>query len=80
MCPSFHRPKHVGVGVFGARTSSDYASSRLVAFDTPGTRGMEKQERVASQAFDRNSDNVPSARKPSMSVSYAPFGLEAPRP
>ena len=41
---------------------------------------MEEQERIASQAFDRNFDNIPSARKPRMSMSYASFGLEAPRP
>ncbi len=40
---------------------------------------MEEQERIASQAFDRNSDNIPSARKPGMRVSYGPFGLQAPR-
>jgi S-adenosylmethionine synthetase len=41
---------------------------------------MEEQERVVSQVFERNSDNIPSAREPCMSVSYAPFGLAASRP
>ncbi len=41
---------------------------------------MEEQERIASQAFDRNSDNIPGARKTRMSMPYGPFGLEAPRP
>lgn len=41
---------------------------------------MKEQQRVLSQVFERNSNNIPSARKPCMSVSYAPFGLEAPRP
>lgn len=41
---------------------------------------MEEEERIVSQAFDRNSDNIPSPRKQRMSASDAPFALEAPRP
>jgi hypothetical protein len=38
---------------------------------------MEEVERVASQLFERDSDDVSSPRKPGVSVSNAPFGLEA---
>lgn len=31
---------------------------------------MEEQERVVSQAFERNSDDVPRAREPCVSVGY----------
>jgi hypothetical protein len=41
---------------------------------------MKKQERVMGQVFERKSHNVPSAGEPCMSLSYAPLGLEAPRP
>ncbi len=41
---------------------------------------MEEQERVVSQVFERNSNNIPSAREPCMSVSHTPFGLHTPRP
>jgi hypothetical protein len=41
---------------------------------------MEEQERVPAQVFQRNSDDIPSAREPCMSVSDAPFGLKAPGP
>jgi hypothetical protein len=41
---------------------------------------MQEEERVVSQVFERNSDDIPSAGEPCMSVSYAPFGLELPRP
>jgi hypothetical protein len=41
---------------------------------------MEEQERVVRQVFQRNSDDVPRAREPCISVPYGPFGLEAQRP
>ena len=41
---------------------------------------MEEQEWVLGQVFERNSDNVPRASKPCISVSYAPFELEGPFP
>jgi hypothetical protein len=41
---------------------------------------MEEQERVTRQVLDRDFDDVPGAREPCMSMSYAPLGLEAPRP
>ena len=56
------------------------ASSRFVAFDTPGTRGMEEQEGVVGQVFESNADHVPRAHEPGMRVSDTPFGLEAPFP
>jgi hypothetical protein len=39
---------------------------------------MEKEERVASQVFQSNCDDIPSAREPGMRVPYPPFGLKAP--
>jgi hypothetical protein len=41
---------------------------------------MEEHERVLRQMFQRNPDNVPSAREPCMGMSYGPFGLEAQGP
>lgn len=36
---------------------------------------MEEQKRVVSQVLERNPDNIPSARKPCVSVSHAPVRL-----
>ena len=41
---------------------------------------MEEQKQVSSQVLERNADDIPCACKPCMSVSHAPFGLEAPPP
>jgi hypothetical protein len=41
---------------------------------------MEEQERVMPQTLERDFDNVPSAREPCMSVSYASLGLQPPHP
>jgi hypothetical protein len=41
---------------------------------------MEKKERVARQVLERDFDNIPSAREPCPSVSYAPLGLKPPGP
>jgi hypothetical protein len=41
---------------------------------------MQEQERILSQMFEGDFNNIPSAREPCMSVSHASFGLETPRP
>jgi hypothetical protein len=41
---------------------------------------MEEQERVVSQLFESNLDDIPGAGEPCVGVSYATFGLETPRP
>lgn len=57
-----------------------YASSGLVALVTSRTRRMEEQQEILSQLFERNLYDVARARKPGVSISNTPFGLEAPRP
>ncbi len=41
---------------------------------------MEEEERVVSQVFECDCDDIPSAREPRRRVSYPPFGLEASLP
>jgi len=41
---------------------------------------MEELERVVRQMFEGSCDNFPRTRKPGMSMTYAPFGLEPPSP
>ena len=39
---------------------------------------MQVQQRVVSQVFQRNRDDIPGAGEPRMCVSYSAFGLETP--
>ena len=41
---------------------------------------MEEQQGIVSQVFQRNCDDIASARKPCVSVSHTAFGLKAPGP
>ncbi len=41
---------------------------------------MEKQERVAGQVVERNLDDIPGAREPSVRVPHATFRLKPARP
>jgi hypothetical protein len=52
------------------------ASSRLVALGTRCARGMEEQERVASQVLERDCDDVPSAGEARGRVAHSTFGLK----
>lgn len=56
------------------------ASSRLIALGTSGARRMQEEERILPQVFECDSDDVASARKPRMSMSDAPLGLETTLP
>jgi hypothetical protein len=63
-----------------ARTSSDRASSGLVAVGAARARRVEEQEWLLGQVLERDADNVPCANEPGLRVTYGPLGLEASLP
>jgi hypothetical protein len=53
------------------------APSSLVALGASGVGRVEKDQRIAGEAFERDFDDIPRTREPGMRVSDGAFGLKS---